>query len=128
MTSQLSNRQLEDPTDSPTLRRPRRVKTQSSLKGMFLPADDSTSLNSLDSFESNIHNNKYSSSERDELKMMARKLRQAKRKLLLKAVETPVQPVESLRDLLLKISIAASPSDEVSCNSNSVDSFDVVAE
>ena len=106
-----STRNLDEHLASPSLRRQRRKKTVSSLHGMF-----AESVDSFDSFESA----KYSCAERDSLRAMSRKLRQAKRKLLLKCVETPTDPVDKLRDILLKISID-SASDEMS---NSINSFD----
>lgn len=115
-----SVRQLEDHSASPSLRRPRRMKTQSSLKGMFESDYSSKSFDSIDSIEKV----KYSAQERDELKMMTRKLRQAKRKLFLKSVAAPVEPVDKLRDILLKLSVDSS-SDEISWNSNSVNSLDL---
>jgi len=79
--------------------------------------EDLKSVGSFDSFESG---GKYSCAERDSLRGMSRKLRQAKRKLLLKCVENPTDPVDKLRDILLKISID-SVSDEMSTSINSFD-------
>mmetsp|Transcript_22266 Transcript_22266/g.42277 ORF Transcript_22266/g.42277 Transcript_22266/m.42277 type:complete len:122 (+) Transcript_22266:180-545(+) len=106
-----STRNLDEHLASPTLRRQSRKKTVSSLQGMFAEekTEDLKSVGSFDSFESA----KYSCSERDSLRAMSRTLRQAKRKLLLKCVETPTDPVDKLRDILLKISID-SVSDEMS--------------
>lgn len=80
-------------------------------------------LKSVDSFDSMDHikyNNSNNSAERDSLRLMSRKLRQAKRKLFLKKVETPVQPVDKLRDILLKLSMdGGTLSDEYSTSLNS---------
>lgn len=113
-----SNRNLREDPVSPSLRRQSRKKTVSSLHGMFAEekTEDLKSVGSFDSFESG----NYSCAERDSLRAMSRKLRQAKRKLLLKCVETPTDPVDKLRDILLKISID-SVSDEMSTSIDSLD-------
>lgn len=117
---------------SPNLRRSRRIKTVSSLQGMFEEQEQpnilllekqgqNDDLKSVDSFDSmdTTTTTKYSVAERDSLRLMSRRLRQAKRKLLLKCVETPEAPVDKLRDLLLKLSVDASDD----CFSTSVNSL-----
>ena len=104
---------------STTSRRPRRKKTVSSLQGMFLDDDKSDDLKSVDSFDS-IEKMKYSAAERDSLRLMSWKLRQAKRKLLLKCVEAPADPVDKLRDMLLKLSVDSSDEFSTSVNPLSI--------
>ena len=103
-------KQLSEHLTSQATRRPHRKKMFSSLKDMLEEKPDD--LKSIDSFDL-IEKMKYSSEELKSLRLMSRRLRQTKRKLLLKCVETPVEPVDKLRDILLKISVD-SPSDEFS--------------
>lgn len=86
------------------------------------PENDSKSFSSVDS----IDQMKYSSEEQDQSKMMIRKLRQTKRKLLLKSVVMPVEPVDQLRGILLKLSMDSS--DELSWSSTPANSFDLKEE
>ena len=88
---------------SPRPRR-QRVKTSSSLRGMM--ALDEKSPVDQASFT------QYSDQEREGLKEMTRKLRQAKRKLLLKRVEQPVSSVDKFRELLLGLSVDAMEEDD----------------
>ena len=128
MMNSPSQQLSEHSPPSPSMRRSsRRTKTVSSLHGMFeqgssscfeKPMDDLKSVDSFDSMDNNNNLKYFSSQERDSLRLMSRRLRQAKRKLLLKCVETPVDPVDKLRDILLKISVDAS--DEFSTSMNSL--------
>lgn len=100
------------PTSLPetTFTRPRlRTKTSSSLAGMF----DSTS-----SFDDEVSSSsiKLPTEEQSSLREMALNLRRAKRKLLLKSVEQPDTPMDSLRTKLLQLSLDTE-------NSNSWNSF-----
>ena len=122
MMSSPPTRPLCEHLGSPTsMRRSRRTKTVSTLQGMFeepeMKQGQQDDLKSVDSFDS-MDTFKYSVAERDSLRLMTRRLRQAKRKLLLKCVETPEDPVDKLRDILLKISVDAS--DEFSTSLNSL--------
>ena len=125
MISTPPSRPLSEHLASPgSMRRSRRTKTVSTLQGMFeeepsleKQQGQQDDLKSVDSFDS-MDMQKYSVAERDSLRLMTRRLRQAKRKLLLKCVETPEDPVDKLRDILLKISVDAS--DEFSTSVNSL--------
>lgn len=100
---------LSEHLDTP--RRPRRKKTVSSLSGMF--EEKPEDLKSVNSYDSIDRIKGYPSAERDSLRLVSRRLHQTKRKLFLKCVETPEDPVDKLRDILLKISLEAT-SDEFS--------------
>jgi len=63
---------------------------------------------------------KYSTSERQELLEMTRKLRQAKRKLFLKSASQPSDSVERFREILLRISFDES---EFGTPNNNTDSI-----
>jgi len=90
---------------SPRPRR-QRVKTNSSLSGMMLDENSKSERARSDSFSS------YSDQEREELQEMTRKLRQAKRKLLLKHVEQPSSSVDKFREIILGLSVDAMEDDE----------------
>ena len=120
MITTTPTRPLSEHLASPSMRRSRRTKTVSSLQGMFEEPthekqgqDDLKSVDSFDSLDT-----KYSLAERDSLRLVSRRLRQAKRKLFLKCVETPADPVDKLRDILLKISVDASDEFSTSVNSS----------
>jgi hypothetical protein len=102
---------------APRPRLSRRVKQQSSLKGMF---DDSKSVESLESVDSktSVENSAttYSSTDRERLQMISRKLRQAKRKLLLESVATPTDSVDQLRAIFLTVKISLDSSNEIKRN------------
>jgi hypothetical protein len=98
---------------APSPRRSRRVKQQSSLKGMFYDSNSVKSLESIDS-KTSVENSAttYSSTDRERLQMVSRKLRQAKRKLLLQSVATPTDSVDQLRDVFLTVKISLDSSNE----------------
>lgn len=87
----------------------RRNKTPSSLAGMFA-AEESQASPVVEKEE--FKGLKYSQSERVQLQEMSRKLRRAKRQLLLKSVEQPVRPVDKLRDILLQLSVDSTDDDD----------------
>ena len=72
-------------------RRSRRIRTESSLSGMFIP-DEGTSP---ETYEDNS----------SEMVSLARKLRQTKRQLFLKSVQQPSTPVDQLRKLVLDLTV-----------------------
>lgn len=83
---------------SPNLRSHRRHKTSSSLTGMISLEDAVIATREKEVAV-------YTQTDRQELRDITRKLRRAKRKLLLKSAEKADRPVDQLREILLQLSV-----------------------
>jgi hypothetical protein len=70
--------------------------------------DDTKSVESIESLDSKASTDRVPtspSSDREQLQLVSRRLRQTKRMLLLKSVATPTESIDQLRDIFLKISL-----------------------
>ena len=102
-------------------RRPR-TKTSSSLEGMMLGETSSSSCATSSSSSMKLP----SSDNKEDLVNLTRKLRRAKRKLLLKSAETPSNGVDLFRGMVLQLSLDSGESDAQRESASSVytkDSF-----
>jgi hypothetical protein len=106
------------------LRDSRRARSNSSLSGFFPPESSvEVAAYSADIAVENSQNEKYTSTDRQGLLNLTRKLRRAKRQLFLKSVESPSSPVDRLRGILLQLSVDTMDDGFSSLISSSVESF-----
>jgi hypothetical protein len=85
----------------PDRRSRRHERSSSTLSGMFPAGEESMEMLSSGQKETSSS----SINGRESMKDITRKLRRAKRQLLLKSVQKPASPVDQLRGMILQLSV-----------------------